>query len=136
MASVKDWLNLRFNEWEKAQGNRQSYYAFARFLGVSQSALGQWMTGGSVPGGDDLTAIAGKFGPGIYDILGLPRPNAEVQRITVSFASLPPDLRQRLTNAIGESDQILRQRNLRPDDPESRAIVLAVLKKWGFTYTG
>ena len=51
MASAKEWLNQKFNEWEKAQGRSQSYYAFARYLEVSQSGLGQWMTGGAVPGG-------------------------------------------------------------------------------------
>lgn len=136
MATVKDWLNQKFVEWEKAQGGRQSYYAFARYLGVSQSGLGQWMTGGSVPGGDDLIAIAGKLGPEIYDTLGLPRPNVEVQRVTVSFASLPADLRQRLTNAISEADATLRAQNLRPDMPEARRLVLEILAKWGFRYTG
>lgn len=136
MATVKDWLNQRFAEWEKTQGGRQSYYAFARYLEVSQSGLSQWMTGGSVPAGDDLLAIAGKLGPEIYDVMGLPRPNAEVQRLTVSFATLPPDLRQKLTNAIAEADQALREQRLRPDMPEARELVIVILKKWGFTYTG
>lgn len=135
MATVKDWLNQKFVEWERSQGGRQSYYAFARFLGVSQSGLGSWMTGGSVPGGDDLIALADKLGPEVYEVLGLPRPNADVQRVTVSFASLPPDLRQRLTNAISEVDHTLRQQRLRPDMAEARPVVLAILEKWGFRYT-
>src|SRR5512133_2787248 len=105
MATVKDWLNQKFLEWEKSQGHKQSYYAFARYLEVSQSGLGQWMIGSASPSGDDLLNIANKLGPEIYDSLGLPRPNAEVQRLTVSFANLPPDIRQRLASAITESDQ-------------------------------
>jgi transcriptional regulator with XRE-family HTH domain len=136
MANAKDWLNQKFAEWEKSQGSRQSYYAFARFLDVSQSGLGQWMTGASMPGGNDLLTIAEKLGPEIYEIMGLPRPNAEVQRVTVSFAALPADMRQRLTNAIAEADQTLRQQRLRPDMPEARVLVIAIMKKWGFTYSG
>ena len=135
MATVKDWLNQKFVEWERTQGGRQSYYAFARFLGVSQSGLGAWMTGSSTPGGDDLIALADKLGAEVYDVLGLPRPNADMQRVTVSFASLPPDMRQRLTNAISEVDQTLRQQRLRPDMAEARPVVLAILDKWGFRYT-
>lgn len=135
MATVKDWLAQKFNAWEKTQGGRQSYYAFARYLEVSQSGLGAWMNGDSVPGGEDLIAIAEKLGPEVYDILGLPRPNIELQQLTVSIASLPADLRQRLTGAIVEVDQELRQRRLRPDDAAARPIVLAVLEKWGFRYT-
>jgi transcriptional regulator with XRE-family HTH domain len=134
MATIKDWLNQKFVEWEKKQGGRQSYYAFARYLEVSQSGLSAWMTGGGVPGGDDLIALAAKLGPEVYDVLGLPRPSAEIQQVTVSFASLPPDLRQRLSSAIVEVDQTLRQQRLRPEDAAARPIVLAVLRKWGFQY--
>lgn len=135
MATLKDWLNLKFNDWEKTQGRSQSYYAFARYLQVSQSGLSQWMTGGSIPAGEDLLNLASKLGPEIYDVLGLPRPNAEVQRITVSFASLPTDIRQRLTSAIVEVDETLRQEHLRPDSPEARQIVINILTKWGFHYS-
>lgn len=135
MATLKDWLNLKFNDWEKTQGRSQSYYAFARYLQVSQSGLSQWMTGGSIPAGEDLLNLASKLGTEIYDVLGLPRPNAEVQRITVSFASLPTDIRQGLTSAIVEVDETLRQEHLRPDSPEARQIVLKVLAKWGFHYS-
>lgn len=135
MATVKDWLNHKFSEWEKSQGGRQSYYAFAHYLEVSQSGLGTWMTGGENPAGDDLIAIAEKLGPEIYDILGLPRPNAEVQRVTVSFASLPPDIRQSLTGALSEVDQALREQRLRPDSPQARPVVLEILARWGIRYT-
>ncbi len=93
------------------------------------------MTGAAAPGGDDLLAIANKLGPEVYDVLGLPRPNAEVQRLTVSFASLPPDIRKCLASAIAESDQALRTERLRPDSVEARRIVINILAKWGFTYT-
>lgn len=135
MATVKEWFTQKFIAWENTQGGRQSYYAFARYLGVSQSGLGAWMNGDSAPGGEDLILIAGKLGPEVYDVIGLPRPNAEVQRVTVSFASLPPDLRQRLTSAIVEIDQALREQRMRPEDAAARPVALAVLEKWGFRFT-
>jgi hypothetical protein len=136
MATAQAWLNQKFLEWERTQGRKQSYYAFARYLEVSQSGLGQWMTGSGVPSGEDLLNIASKLGPEIYDVLGLPRPNAEVQRLTVSFANLPPDIRQRLANAIAESDTTLRVERLRPDSADARRMVIEILAKWGFRYTG
>lgn len=135
MATAQSWLNEKFAEWEKTQGSRQSYYAFARYLEVSQSGLAQWMMGSGVPGGDDLLNIANKLGPEIYDVLGLPRPNAMVQRLTVSITNLPPEIRENLTQAVAEIDQTLREQRLRPDSPEARKIALAVLAKWGFQYT-
>jgi hypothetical protein len=133
--TIKDWLTARFQEWEKTQGGKQSYYAFARYLEVSQSGLGQWMNGAGTPGGDDLLNLANKLGPEVYDVLGLPRPNAEVQRLTVSFASLPPDIRQRLIRAIAEADQTLRAERLRPDSAEARKVAIEILAKWGFKYS-
>lgn len=136
MATVKDWLNQKFVEWEKAQGRSQSYYAFARYLEVSQSGLSQWMIGNGSPGGDDLLNIAKKLGVEIYDIIGLPRPNTQVQRVTASIASLPPEIRDKLSNAVAEADQAMRQERLRPDSSEARRLVIDVLAKWGFRYTG
>jgi transcriptional regulator with XRE-family HTH domain len=134
MATCKDWLSQKFNEWEKAQGRSQSYYAFARYLEVTQSSLSQWMTGASIPAGEDLLSVASKLGPEVYDVLGVPRPNAESKSANVSLAVLPADLRQRLTNAVSEIEQSLRQQRLRPDSPEARQITLKVLTKWGFQF--
>jgi transcriptional regulator with XRE-family HTH domain len=134
MATVKDWLNQKFNEWEKAQGGRQSYYAFARYLEVSQSGLGQWMAGSAAPAGDDVLNLANKLGPEVYDVLGLPRPNVELQRLTISYANLPADIRQNLSSAVSEADAALRQQRLRPDSADARKIVIEILAKWGFRY--
>ena len=135
MATAKEWLNQKFVEWEKAQGGKQSYYAFARYLEVSQSGLSQWMMGSAAPGGDDLLNLAKKLGPEIYEILGLPRPNVEAQRMTVSFANLPADIRQNLSNAVAEADNAMRQARLRADSAEARKLVVEILAKWGFRYT-
>mgnify|MGYP005815096153 CR=1 FL=1 len=136
MTTVKDWLNQKFTEWEKTQGHRQSYYAFARYLEVSQSGLAQWMTGSATPGSDDLAAIAGKLGPEIYDVIGLPRPSTEMQRFLQAFASLPPDIRQHMMSAILEVGQSLRQDHLRAESADARRTATEILQKWGFDYQG
>jgi len=136
MATLKDWLNQKFVEWEKNQGHKQSYYAFARYLEVSQSALSQWMMGSSQPDGEDLPVIAKKLGPEIYEIMGLSRPGAEKQQQMVSAVHLPPDIRQHLANAINEADQALRQARIQSDTAEARRITLEILAKWGFIYKG
>lgn len=135
MATVKEWFNQKFSEWEKAQGGRQSYYAFARYLEVGQSVLSLWMIGSAVPGGEDLAAVAAKLGPEIYDLVGLPRPNAETQRLMVSLATLPPDIRDNLSQALAEANLALKQENLRPDAADARKLVIAILEKWGFRYS-
>ena len=135
MATVKDWLNQKFIDWEKAQGGRQSTYAFARYLEVGQSGLASWMSGNGAPGGEDLLSIANKLGPEIYDVIGMPRPSAEAQRLTVSINTLPPDIRDNLTRAVTEMDAAFRQERLRPDSADARRLAIEILAKWGFRYT-
>ena len=135
MTTIKDWLNQKFVEWEKNQGHKQSYYAFSRFLEVSQSGLAQWMTGSGTPTGDDLAAIASKLGTEIYDVIGMPRPSTEMQRFTLALASLPVDIRQHMMNAIVEAGQALGQERLRADSADAHRKVLEILDKWGFQYT-
>jgi hypothetical protein len=135
MATLKEWFNQKFSEWEKTQARSQSYYTFARYLEVPQSGLSQWMTGGSVPSGEDLLNIASKLGPEIYDVLGLPRPSAETKRTNFSLVALPSDIRKQLTSAVNEIEQNLRQKRLHPDSPEARQVTLTVLAKWGFQYS-
>lgn len=134
MATAKEWLNQKFEAWEKAQGGRQSYYAFARYLEVSQSSLGQWLYGSAVPEGDDVASIARKLGPEIYDVLGLPRPNAETQRAPNPFARLPAGIRLDLAHALAEIDTAMRQKRLPTDSPEARQLALEIFAKWGFRY--
>ena len=136
MTNLKDWLNQKFTEWEKSQGHKQSYYAFARYLDVSQSGLAQWMMGSAAPEGDDLTALAGKLGPEIYDVMGLPRPSTEMQRFMLAFSSLPPDMRQNMMRAIIEAGQALRQDHLQADSAEAYRIATGIFQKWGVEYKG
>jgi transcriptional regulator with XRE-family HTH domain len=135
MATCKEWLNQKFIDWEKAQGRSQSYYAFARYLGVGQNELALWMDGSSVPAGDDLAALADKLGAEVYDTLALARPNTANQRLTASVAGLPSGLRDRLTNAILEADQVLKSRRLPPESVDAKLAVVEVFLKWGIKFT-
>jgi transcriptional regulator with XRE-family HTH domain len=135
MASCKEWLNQKFVEWEKAQGRKQSYYSFSRELGVSQSSLAQWMDGSAIPNGDDLLTLAEKLGPEIYESIGMPRPHAQLQRLTVAFPGLPAGLRDRLTNAIWDADQYLKANHLPAESVDAKKIVVEIFGKWGIRLT-
>lgn len=65
----------KFIAWEKTQTRRQSYSAFARYLGVKQASLSQWMNGNYTPTGDNLVKVAAVLGPEVYKVLGLVSPD-------------------------------------------------------------
>ncbi len=87
-----EWLMGKFTEWEKAQRSRQSYSAFARYLGVKQSSLSQWIAGNYPPGGENLQKIATKLGYEIYDVLGISRPETGEEELARQHG-VPPEAR-------------------------------------------
>jgi len=135
MATCKEWLNQKFIDWEKAQGRSQSYYAFARHLGVGQNDLALWMSGSAIPAGNDVLALADKLGAEIYDTLEIPRPNTQNQRLMAALLGLPAGLRERLSNAVLEADQVLKTRRLPPESVEAKLAVFEVFSRWGIKLT-
>jgi transcriptional regulator with XRE-family HTH domain len=136
MASVKDWLNQKFRDWEKSQGKAQSYYAFARFLGVSQSSLSGWLSGAVDPAGDEVALIAGKLGQEIYTLMGN-KPVAQTQSDTISEAmkGIPAGLRERLSEAVIEAAQAIRDQGLAPDSLEAKKAAVEVFTRRGIRLT-
>ena len=72
--NVSDYLHHEFLRWEAEQGERKTVTAFAEYLGVPQTSLSSWMNRGSTPGGRSLVNLAARLGPGIYEVMGLPKP--------------------------------------------------------------
>lgn len=93
----KDWLMQKFVQWEKRQTRRQSFSAFARYLGVSQSSLSQWMAGTYPPTGDNIDKIAAKLGDEIYLLVGELPPKYKEQ-----LANVPPEEQGKLLDLIAE----------------------------------
>jgi hypothetical protein len=131
-----EWFEQKYAEWERAQSGRQSYYNFARYLDVNHTALAQWVSGVSQPGGDDLAKIASKLGGEIYSLLGILPPGGQLQNLASSLASLPLALRQRMENAILETAQQISEHKLDPESAEAKTLAVKVFDKWGFHIFG
>jgi len=136
MAGIKDWLNQKFRDWEKLQGKAQSYYAFARYLGVSQTSLAAWMDGAVEPQADDLAALALKLGPEVYTAAGANLPRVREQdRLAEALMGIPAGLRDRLGGAVSEVAQTIRDRGLAVDSIEAKRIAVEILLKHGIRLT-
>jgi hypothetical protein len=136
MASAKEWLNQKFRDWEKTQGKAQSYYSFARHLGVSQTSLAAWMDGAIEPQGDDLATIAAKLGPEIYERVGAVQPHVQQNdRLAAVLQGLPAGLRERLTDAAVEAAQTIRDRGLAPDSIEGKRLAVEIFARNGIRLT-
>ena len=108
MTAFSDWLQLKFEEWEKSKGRRrQSYTAFARYLGVTQSSLAHWMMGDNLPDTDSMQKLSEKLGYEIYSVLGVdpPYPHA-VHEIKAAYNGLPSEVQPEFQDDL---DQFLTE---------------------------
>jgi transcriptional regulator with XRE-family HTH domain len=121
----KDWVLQKFLEWEKDTGHRQSFSAFARYLGVKTASLTQWRLGEYTPTGMNLLKIAEKLGNGVYGVLGYPIPNEP------NLDSLPP----RLKSALEESRDRIIEAGVAGDSKEAESILIETMAKFGYNLT-
>jgi transcriptional regulator with XRE-family HTH domain len=111
----RQWLEIKFLEWQRNQGGRKTVLQFADFLGVSQQAVSSWMNGTRLPQGEYLRKLADKLGLEVYDVLGLERPDPLLYYLTKHWDEFPENVQ----NAI--LDQAEKYANEdRPKRPFSR----------------
>lgn len=108
MTAFSDWLQLKFEEWEKSKGRRrQSYSEFARYLDVTQGSLNRWLIGDNLPDAESIQKLSEKLGYEIYGVLGIdpPYPHA-VHEIKTAYNALPaeqqPEFQEDLERFLAE----------------------------------
>ncbi len=102
MINFKEWLMIKFIEWEAKQKRRQSYAAFARYLNVSQPTMSHWLSGSNPPDEINTIKLSIKLGIEVYDVLGRPRPLPFVYKLESLYEILNDDQKIELDNRIGE----------------------------------
>lgn len=93
--SFSDYLLSKIQEYEKQVGKRTSLDKFAEYIGVSRPLVSYWLKG-TKPSLENVQLLARKFGPEVYDVLDLPRPNPYLQKINQLFERLSPEHQQKL----------------------------------------
>lgn len=90
------FLTRKFLEWQLEEGEPRSQAEFANLIGVKRTSLTMWMNGDHLPGGENVTKLANFLGPEVYDLLGLERPNPDLQAIIARWDRLSPEQQRRL----------------------------------------
>jgi hypothetical protein len=130
-----EWLMKKYFDWQIQAGKRRSQKEFADYLGVSPSALGQWMDGGYQPRGSrNITRLSEKLGPEVYDLLDLPYPlppelEAKTLQLVKIIMSFPPGLQQIMVSAVQETALELSKIPRPLDEQELERLFLEMVKK-------
>jgi transcriptional regulator with XRE-family HTH domain len=94
---LSKYLEEEFRKYFIRSGGRKSQTDFARELGISPTNLSKYMSGVQKPDAKNQDRIAGKLGPKIYDILGVPRRVPTGDKKLSAFVSLLVELWPKMT---------------------------------------
>lgn len=86
---LASWLEKQYIDWMAKEKQVKSQREFAELLGIDPVKLNQYLNGRrKMPDLETVNLIAEKLGPEIYDILGLARPDPQLQALTHKWHTL------------------------------------------------
>jgi len=97
-------LLRQMHQWESAQGKRATLQGFANHLNVSQPLLSIWLKGDTKPSSEKIELLAAKVGNEIYEVLGLPKPDPDLQRLNQIWEHIPETMRRSI---VKQAEQFL-----------------------------
>lgn len=89
-------------DWQRTHGAARSQVEFAEYLGLKVPTLTKIMRGGvEVPSRDTVEKIADKCGLGIYDALGIDRPDPLLAAIVAGWGELSLEQQEAIARSLG-----------------------------------
>lgn len=84
-----NWLQKKYIEWMAAEGEIRTQKDFADFLKIDKVTLSRYINAKRKnPDLKTVKKFADKLGPEVYDILGLARPDPQLQKLTSKWHAL------------------------------------------------
>lgn len=90
----RQFLEVKYLEWQRESGGRKTVLEFANYLGVKQQTVSNWWNGERLPQGENIHKLALKLGMEVYDVLGLDRPDADLHYVQQQWENLTPEERR------------------------------------------
>lgn len=90
------FLEMKFVDWQKAEGGRKTLYEFAQYLGISQVTLSSWMNKTRSPNKENAVTLSAILGMEVFDILEISRPDPDLIYIQRNWGQLTDETRKAL----------------------------------------
>lgn len=114
-----EWIERQYLEWQIKEGGRKSITEFATWLGFGKSTVAQWMNDQRKPNQENVLALAQKLGMGVYDVLGLLRPDPLLFNLQKYWDYLTEDDRVQ----VGEISRKAEQKDEEQEKAKRKRIV-------------
>jgi transcriptional regulator with XRE-family HTH domain len=90
-SAFAQYIERLFVDWQAKQKRRASVDEFASYMGCSQAAVSLWMADRRKPNSESIHRIYELYGPEIYDVLNLPRPDPLLDYVITHWDRLRPE---------------------------------------------
>ena len=91
--AIGDWLHQQWNAWDNETGEHTTGAQLAEYLDIDRHVLNSYLNGRRIPTAENLAKIAARFGPKIYDLAGLARPDPEIKKMQEIYDQVPEEKR-------------------------------------------
>ncbi len=105
--TFRQFLELKFLEWQQKSGGRKTVEEFAKYLGIGRTAVSNWWSSDRTPQGENVQKIALKLGMEVYDVLGLERPDEDLYAIQQNWDYLTPEERRSFRESVEQHASIV-----------------------------
>jgi transcriptional regulator with XRE-family HTH domain len=100
--TIKKFLLLAQQEFEREVEHRVTQEEFATYLGVNRVLLSYWMNGRNKPSPENLEQLSLKLGLGVYDAAGEQRPNVYYRYASHNWDNIPEKEQIRISQIISK----------------------------------
>ena len=91
------WLELQYIDWMQKKGEISSQRDFANYLGIDPMSLSNYLNAKrKSPDQETVEKLADKLGPEVYDVLGLARPDPQLQELTSMWHKLDQETKDEI----------------------------------------
>lgn len=97
-----EFMEKKYLEWQLKEEGRKTIVEFAKYLGISQPLLSQWLSGKKRPGANTIKFLAELFGNEVYDALGKDRPNPYLQIVNRKWEFLDEQDQRRIAEEVAQ----------------------------------
>ena len=105
-SSLSEWLQKKYIDWMAEQGEIKTQHEFADFLGIDKVSLNRYFNGKiKTPDAETITKISEKLGPEIYDVLGLVRPDPQLQELTSIWHKLDQSVKEEILRVAEDGNK-------------------------------
>lgn len=106
--ALGEWLDRQFIDWQRESGKSQTLERFAEWLEISRVTLSRYINGQrQTPDEETIELLASKLGPGIYDVLGIPRPDPDLQTLVKEWGTYSNEKRAAIMEFVHSDDTTL-----------------------------